>query len=153
MKNYSIQIMIVLLFITTNSFSAVKVVECKDEQGNRSFQQNCPPGSTQVGEKEIHTGANSKKESENANISAILYVIPDCEACIEIREFLGDRHIPITEKNVNDDIKVQKELTDLTGKLEVPTTVIGKEVITGYSRTKFMDALKAAGYIEKDSDS
>ena len=123
------------------------VFECEDEQGNRSFQKVCPPGSVQVGEKKLTTGSNAESgKSNNADIQATLYLIPDCVACDEVKEFLGARDIPITEKNVNEDIALQNELTDLAGSLKVPTTVIGDEVLIGYSRTKFLKALEAAGY-------
>lgn len=135
-----------------HAFAAVKIVECEDEAGNRSFQTTCPPGHTQLSEKKIKTGSDTDKaKSKASNINATLYVIPDCEACDEIKEFLDNRNISYTEKNVNEDIELQKELTDLTGSLKVPTTVIGDEVLTGYSRSKFMDLLKKAGYEESDA--
>jgi len=140
-----------LVFISSQGFAAVNVVECEDELGNRSFQKACPPGHTQIGEKKLSTGATQDSNNSNANIQATLYMIPDCEACDEIREFLGTRNIPITEKNVNDSIELQTELTDLTGALKVPTTVIGEEVITGYSRSKFLSTLEAAGFRDEDS--
>jgi glutaredoxin len=140
----------ILFIISSQGFAAVDIVECEDVEGNRSFQKVCPPGSSQIGKKKIATGTGAKEESKGANIEAILYSIPDCEACDEIREFLGNRNISITEKDVNDNIELQTELTELTGALKVPTTVIGEEVLTGYSRSKFLNVLKAAGY-EEDS--
>ncbi len=139
--------LLVSSLVFLNVHSAVNIVECEDEEGNRSFQKVCPPGFTKVGEKKLATGTSSKEtKSDNVSIHATLYMIPDCEACDEIREFLGARNIPITEKNANDDIEIQNELTELSGALKVPTTVIGADVITGYSRSKFLSALEAAGY-------
>ena len=143
---------ILLTPFSFNVISAVSIVECEDAQGNRSFQKTCPPGSTQLSTKKINTGSSNsaKKEANNVNVKATLYLIPDCEACEEIKEFLGSRNISIAEKNVNENIELQTELTDLTGSLKVPTTVIGDEVLTGYSRSKFIAALEAAGYKETD---
>jgi glutaredoxin len=152
MKHYtSILFLLTLSFTTFNIIAAVNIVECEDEQGNRSFQKICPPESTQVGEKKLNTGASLDNNNRNINIQAILYMIPDCEACDEIREFLGTRNISITEKNVNDNIELQNELTELTGALKVPTTVIGDEVLTGYSRSKFLSLLEAVGYKDDDT--
>lgn len=138
--------------ISINSFAAVNVVECEDKSGNRTFQKVCPPESKQVSEKKLTTGASSKKQNGNTNdIQATLYIIPDCEACEEIKEFLGNRNISITEKNVNDNLELQKELTALTGSLKVPTTVIGEEILTGYSRSKFIKVLESAGYKDNNS--
>ena len=153
MKKLSSCLFILLIpFFSVTSFAAVKVVECEDKSGNRTFQKVCPPDSMQVGEKKLTTGAESNNKDSNANnIQAILYLIPDCEACDEIKEFLGSRNISITEKNVNDNLELQKELTALSGSLKVPTTVIGEEILTGYSRSKFLSVLEAAGYKKEDS--
>ncbi len=141
-------LLLTLTFTSLNAIAAVKIVECEDAEGNRSFQKACPPDSTQVGEKSLKTGPNSTESSSNKDITATLYMVPDCEACDEIREFLGARKIPITEKDANESIEIQKELTELTGALKVPTTIIGEEVLTGYSRANFISALEAAGYKE-----
>ncbi len=144
--------LLVSVAVSIPSFAAVKIVECEDEDGNRSFQKTCPPGSRQLYEKKISTGTRSADEDAAAvDIEATLYLIPDCEACEEVKEFLSARNIPVTEKNVSEDIALQGELTDLTGALQVPTTVIGDEVLTGYSRSSFLEALKKAGFSEEES--
>jgi glutaredoxin len=141
--------------------AAVKVVECEDEQGNRSFQSACPPGSILVDEKKIPTGdipppplvrKSETDESGGANINATLYYIPECGPCDEVREFFQLRQVSITEKNVNENIEVQNELKELRGSLKVPATVIGEKVITGYNRSELIAALEAAGYKEKKAE-
>lgn len=141
-------LMISLLF-SLQAMAAVKIVECEDDEGNRTFQKTCPPGTTEVGAKQFSTGSGSAGAGQETDIQATLYLIPDCEACEEVKEFLGSRNIPITEKNVSDDLQLQNELTELTGALQVPTTIIGEEILTGYSRTNFLQALKKAGYEEE----
>lgn len=143
--------LLIAIFLSSFSFnviSAVSIVECKDADGNHSFHKVCPPGSSQIGERSIKLRTNSDNKTSNKNIQATLYLIPECEACDEIKEFLGSRNITITEKNVNENINLQTELTDLTGSLKVPTTVIGSEVLIGYNRSKFINALKEVGYNE-----
>ncbi len=150
MKNISIFFFTLLLFsINTNLYAAVKIVECEDEQGNRSFQKTCPPGSTQLSEKKFKT--SSSTTSNKTDIQATLYLIPDCESCEEVIEFLNARNIAVTEKDVSEDIELQNELTEISGSLKVPTTLIGDEILTGYSRSSFLEALAAAGFKEDDS--
>ena len=139
----------------TQIAAAVKVVECEDEQGNRTFESTCPPGTTLVDEKRIPTG-DKAPAGEDASagtatgvaVNATLYSIPECGPCDEVREFFQLRKIPITEKNVNENLEVQNELKELRGSLKVPATVIGEKVITGYNRSELLAALEAAGYQE-----
>ncbi len=144
-------LLLISIIVSLNTFAAVKIVECEDEDGNRSFQKTCPPGSRQLYEKKISTGGDAGEENSAVDIQATLYLIPDCESCEEVKDFLNARNIPFTEKNVSDDLKLQNELTDLTGTLKVPTTVIGEEVLTGYGRNNFLEALKKAGFSEEES--
>ncbi len=133
-----------LITFSLQGYSAVNIVECEDEQGERSFQKNCPPGSTQVGSKRISTGGSSK-EGNNPVIKATLYAIPECEECDEVREFLQAKNVSITEKNADESIEIQNELTEISGDLKVPTVVIGEEVIIGYKRSEIEAILLKAG--------
>ena len=145
-----LKIIFVAMFITSSmpGLAAVDIVECENEEGDRSFQKTCPPGSMQIGSKKINTGETRKTENTNSTINATMYMVPDCEACEETREYLNSMNIPIKEINVDGDAQLQKELAELTGSLKVPATIIGEEVITGYSRTKLKEALASAGYEE-----
>jgi len=136
-----------IIIFSLQGFAAVNIVECEDKEGNRSFQKTCPPGSTMVGKKKISTGGGLDSSSKSGNIQVILYLVPDCDVCDEVKEFLNVRNISITEKNVKDDIELQNELNELVGALKVPTTVIGDEIVSGYNRNSFKSALEAAGYI------
>jgi glutaredoxin len=154
-KNLSILISLCFFTASLNLLAAVKIVECEDEQGNRSFQKTCPPDTSMVGEKKINTGLGSsknKEKSNNVNIQATLYSVTECDACEEVKDFLSSKGISITEKDVSVDVDLQKELTDLSGALKVPTTVIGKEILTGYNRNEFIRILKEAGHSEETED-
>jgi glutaredoxin len=152
----------ILSLVCMQISAAVKVVECEDEQGNRSFQSACPPGSILVDEKKIPTGdkpppplvrkSETDDEAGSANINATLYYIPECGPCDEVREFFQLRQVSFTEKDVNENIEVQNELKELRGSLKVPATVIGEKVITGYNRSELIAALEAAGYKEKKAE-
>ena len=135
---------------------ADKVLQCKDEEGNISYQEFCPPGTTAVGEKQYGRKNKTSAESEttNADISATMYVVPDCDTCDLVREFLEFRKISVTEKNVNDSLEVQNELKDKTGSedLKVPVTFIGENSVTGYDRQQLQAALKSAGYTEPSQE-
>lgn len=129
--------------------AAVDIVQCEDSQGHRTFEAHCPPGTTQVGQKDYRTNvapAESDKKGKSEALTGVLYVVPDCSSCDQVKEFLQLRHISVTEKNVKDDVKLQEELKKKSGELRVPTLVIGDQVVTGSSRPELLNALTKAGY-------
>lgn len=128
------------------------IVECEDETGHRSFRKSCPPGYKTINEKVYSTSSGISKKRSSTNITATLYLIPGCELCDDVKEFLINRKIPITEKNVKDDIQLQEELKEKAGELRVPVVVIGEKVISGYQRNTMISALKEAGYIEENGE-
>ena len=147
-------IIVLTLTICLNSqlIAAVKVVECKDEQGNLSFHQACPPGYSMVGEKRIATGVGESEKVDPKDINATLYLISECAACDEAKEFLEVLGVTLNVINVTDDIKYQNIVKELAGELRVPVTVIGDEVIQGYNREKFENAMKNVGLQQEETD-
>ena len=154
MKQLQFIAIILAGIFSLQAMAAVKIVQCEDTQGNKSFRTACPPGTTQVNTMNVATGTGTPADQGKqgaANITATLYYIPDCDACDGVREYLHDRNIPITEKNVMDNVDLQKEMKEVSGKQSVPVVVIGKKVLIGYNRTDLKNALAAAGYVEKDT--
>ena len=122
-------------------FSAVDIVICEDEEGNQTFEKACSPGTSLVGEKKISVGKNSSGTVDLSKLNVVVYTIPDCETCENVAIYLKSRDIPFSEKDVSKDPKMQQELTKLSGKLSVPVTVIGEEVVSGYDREKIGNIL------------
>lgn len=149
-----IKILILSLILTTHVYAAVKVVECEDIEGNKSFQKSCPPGFSQVNEKKINTGGSKDKIEYTSNFkvkkSATLYVIPDCDTCEEVREFLRDNEVSITEIDVSNDYNLQTELEEIAGSLRVPVTIIDEKIIHGYKRSEFNAALDSSANITNE---
>lgn len=127
-------------------FAAVEVAECRDRDGRIEYHMRCPPGTTQENTKRL--GSQVRDEDANSRIRVTLYVIPDCASCVEVKEFLDYRKVAYDEKFVHEDIKLQTELKELSGKLSAPTVVIGESLLTGYNRDSLMNALREVGYVE-----
>lgn len=148
------------LFITMTLFilscspvlAAVKVVECEDAAGERTFQTACPPGTTQVSSRQIRTGsdASAGTASGGTGITATLYVTPECDPCEAVREYLEARDVAVTVKDASYEQAIQEELKELTGILRVPVVLIGEKTITGYDRSELSTALSDAGYVEAE---
>ncbi|MCZ6718945.1 MAG: glutaredoxin family protein [Gammaproteobacteria bacterium] len=145
-----------LYLFAASKLSAVKVYECVDEEGTHSFRDYCPPGSTPVGEKKLSTGQHPAGQDGGTRSSVdelaekypiTLYGIPECDACDLVRNFLNQREIPFTEKNVADDVDVQLELEEKIGSLSVPAITIGEDkVLMGYHPTRLKEEFDAIGY-------
>jgi len=140
----------ILISFSLQGFSAVNIVECEDEQGERSFRSACPPGTTQVGSKNVRTGSSSRDNDKSVIIKATLFSIPDCESCEEVKEFLQARGISFVEKNASVSIEIQQELITISGALKIPTTIIGEDVIVGYERSKLEEAYTKAGGVKPE---
>ena len=156
MKKSTALFALAFLFFSRPLF-AVSIVECEDQEGNRSFQKSCPPGYTELNRKSFYVkGAPGDRSGESAGglgmgQSATLYMIPACDSCEEAREFLEDNGVSVTEIDVSNDRAVQAEFEALAGELRVPVTVIDGQLIRGYSRAEFRAAL-AAGASGPDAD-
>ena len=129
---------------------AVSIVECEDQEGNRSFQKSCPPGYTELNRKDFYVkGAPGDRSTGEPAAglgmgqSATLYMIPACDTCEEAREFLEANGVSVTEIDVSNDYEAQAEFEALAGELKVPVTVIDGQLIRGYSRAEFRAALEA----------
>jgi len=141
-----------ICLFSANAF-AVKVYECEDELGNRSFEQQCPPGTTSVKEKNYSTRASSAASGQSKLVPLVLYFVPDCDVCDEVKEFLTVRNISFTGKNIKDNGALQQELKGKTaGNLRVPVLLIGDKAIAGYNRDSLASALTDAGYEIGDTD-
>ena len=138
-----------LLWLGAQCASAVTIVECVDSRGERSFQAACPPGTTQVDQRQIRTGEDTAPaaNAEAPVITATLYVVPNCDPCEDVRDFLQSRNVSVTVKDASTEQAVQEELKKVNGTLKVPVTVIGGKVLAGYSRSGLLEALEAEGYV------
>jgi glutaredoxin len=134
-------------YIVSSNALAVKVYECEDELGNRTFQAQCSPGSTPVSEKSYSTGRGSNSD-DNELASIVLYRVADCIVCDQVKDFVTDNKLTLTEKDVENDFDLQQELKNKNGgQLRVPILLIGDKVLSGYKPDELFSALTNAGYV------
>jgi len=153
MKHLIKQLITLLLCLITTSAGAVKVFECEDEQGNRTFQDHCPPGTIMIIEKNISVGKREQKApNTTANVTITFYTIPECDACDLARIYLKKQNLPFTEKDVSKDIELQKELQEKTNAVTVPVIMIGEKAIIGFNRKALNTELETAGFIKPETN-
>ena len=148
MKQLTLIPAFIVLLLCSNISWATDIRECEDELGERSFQKYCPAGSKFLGE---ITYSGKSPKSEAVLPALVLYSIPECDVCDEMRKDLSGKNITITEKNIKDNGELQLELKTKTGgDLRVPVLLIGEEVIAGYDAENLRIALTKAGYMADD---
>lgn len=132
------------LFIT--HAGAVKIYECVDAEGNRTFQDKCPNGTVPAQEKKYYTGV---KEANKPDVDITFYTVPDCVTCDVVRSLLDKYGASYTEKDIKSNIELQQEMMERTGSegsLSVPTLIIGEKSYVGYDKSGISNSLEAAGY-------
>ncbi|MCG8324098.1 MAG: glutaredoxin family protein [Thiotrichales bacterium] len=130
-----------MLFMA-NHATAVNIYECLDAEGNSTFQERCPPGTTPKSEKKYSTSGATNEPENSVNVSVILYVTPECQGCNRVRKFFANRDIPVVEKNIEDNIELQDELKGKIGNLSVPTADINGEFVSGYNEDALTHIMK-----------
>ena len=149
MKTATQIILLATLACASSSLWSAQIHQCEDEQGNRSFQKFCPPGSKSVSTKNYSVKSNKKDAGQNL---PSLTMYSECEVCDDMRKDLSSKSINVTEKNIKDNGELQQELKAKTGgDLRVPVLMIGEKVIAGYDAANLKTALQQAGYLQADT--
>lgn len=138
--------LILSLAVYASPAFAVNIYQCKDAQGNLSYQDHCPPGTTTLNEKQYSTATSDAGSTQSNTSPLTLYVVPNCDSCKQVEDFLAARGIAVSEKDVNKSIDLQNELRKAAGQLRVPALMVGDKALIGYNRSELLDALSKAGY-------
>jgi glutaredoxin-like YruB-family protein len=70
-----------------------------------------------------------------------VYTSNDCRWCGRAKEYLSERGVPYTEKNVEDDESVAMEALSLAGRRATPIIAVGTTVIVGFKQQELDEAL------------
>ena len=162
MKHIPLFLILLLCALNQRAAYAVTVVECVDEAGNSTFQDFCPPGTTPASQRDIKTGVpdtaaeaatQTPGQTEGTGNAAITFytTAKECDACLIIKDVLGQYGASFTEKNIDSDMAARQELMEKAGggagtPVTVPTVIINDQVISGFSKDTLVSALEKAGY-------
>ena len=155
MKYLTNSLSILVLSLSAFHVHAVTIQECVDDNtGEKSFQKNCPPGTTSVNALKLQTGKPSNAlELEPTNVDITLYAVPDCEACDVMRQTLEKYSASFTEVNIDGSSELQNKLKAAiggVGKVTVPVVIFGEKKIVGYDKATLISELEAAGFKDKN---
>ncbi len=71
-----------------------------------------------------------------------VFTTPTCAFCYALKEYLHDKKIKFTEKDLTKDNEAQKWVLNHTGQLAVPVTDIDNNVVIGFDRPKIEALLR-----------
>ena len=71
-----------------------------------------------------------------------VYSTPTCAFCFALKEYLHDKQVDFTEKDLTIDPDAQKWVLDHTGQLAVPVSDIDGSVVIGFDRPKIEALLR-----------
>jgi len=142
--NKTIYLLFLVCLLVSQPSIAVTIVECEDDEGNRSFQAHCPPDQTEVQKKKLSTSIPGPIQPD---ITPVMYMVENCRACDAVRKFFSGQDIGILEKNIDDNQDLQNELKGLVGDLKIPTIIIEDQILTDYKRDQLVSVLEEAGFI------
>jgi glutaredoxin len=124
-----------------------------DKDGRVHYTQTPPPADARDVRKKklggnIAESSNLPYATQRAaqNFPVTLYTSPDCGApCDNARSNLVKRGVPFREINVVDQ-KSGEDLKRVSGKIQLPTLVVGSQVQSGFLEDAYKGALDDAGY-------
>jgi glutaredoxin 3 len=70
----------------------------------------------------------------------VVYTAPGWPVCHAEMEFLSQRNIDFTEKNIRTDLEAMQEMVEMNSQ-STPTTVIDGQVIIGFDKEKISEML------------
>ena len=152
---------VIVLFSICGLAGAQSLYKWVDENGNVTYQDSPPPSNVEF-EEQTYTDPDEPlvEESDGSDPNEIedqltlavetspvsLYSIPACDSCDLVRLFLENNGVPFAEKDITDNLTLQKELQEIIGGLQVPTVLIGDKVVDGYSKSALREALIEKNY-------
>jgi glutaredoxin len=143
--------MIILLTLCAGA-QAGQLYRWTDEEGRVHYTDQPPPKNAKtaevrkLGDKAPDPNMPYPLKQAMKNFPVTLYSIDCGDICTKATALLNKRGIPYTDRNARED-EAREALGKLTeGKLEVPTLVVGKQVLRGFEEGAWHAALDAAGY-------
>lgn len=124
-----------------------------DEKGRTHISDTPPPASAKNVQKKAMPKSAAPEEQVHFEVAlamkdfpVVLYTSPKCgDLCGQAREALNKRGVPFKEVQVWNQ-ETAEELKKVSGAVEVPTTLVGRQTHVGFEQAVFDALLDSAGY-------
>ena len=146
-------ILFLLPFFLVEVINAAEMYRWVDDNGKVHYTDTPPPLTAKsVQKKELGNQAGDSQipyglQQAVKNFPVILYSSECGEPCSHATELLVSRGIPFSNKKPEKNPKDAEALKIITnGELAVPVLVIGKDILKGFEKNSWNNALDLAGY-------
>ncbi|HET7362169.1 MAG TPA: glutaredoxin family protein [Burkholderiales bacterium] len=135
------------------SSAQAQVYRWVDENGRVRYTDTPPPASAKAVERKKYGGTGSADagipyatQRAMREFPVSLYTAPECgKLCADAKALLDKRGIPHREITVSGNEAIE-DLKKASGKIQVPTLVVGADSVSGFEATAWNMALDRAGY-------
>ena len=137
-------------FLSSQTLSHADLYKWVDEKGVFHMSDTPPEAGTapkytveKTGSDETDTApqAAEAKDTKATRHEVVIYTTPACPYCKYAKEFLSQKGVFYTEKDVSTDPAARDEMIALTGKNAVPVIVIDGEPIVGFNGPRIEEKL------------
>ena len=139
-----------ILFCVAVPASAAQLYRWVDAQGRVEWRDTPPPASaTEVEQRKVQGNVTPTPavpysvQQAAKNFPVTLWTTGCGPACDKAKSHLARRGVPYVEKDAKANLD---ELKRLTGGLDVPVLLVGRQQLKGYAEPAWDEALNAAGY-------
>jgi len=151
MKFRNVCWVIALTVFSVVTAQAATLYKWVGKDGKISYHDQPPPEHAGYRVEEKNLGGREKTGTDESAAATekfpiVIYTAPKCAGCDLARAYLEKRKVPYSEKNVENDPKLQEELKKKSGALSVPTITVGSKVMNGYMESLLEGELDQAGY-------
>jgi len=142
----------VCLALASAPLAAAQLYQWKDADGRMIYSDQPPPPSVKNAQQKNFKGSVIEGSEPYAVRVArekhpiTLYTSACGTACDQARQFLIQRGVPFSSKDLQASEGARNEVQKLTGKLNVPVLLVGSDKIEGFSDSQWQAALDRAGY-------
>jgi glutaredoxin 3 len=70
-----------------------------------------------------------------------VYSTPSCPYCHQAKNYLSQKGVPFTDKDVATDLQAREEMVSKSGQLGVPVIDVDGQVVVGFNRPKIDELL------------
>jgi glutaredoxin 3 len=77
-------------------------------------------------------------------MKVVVYTTPTCPYCYQAKQFLSQRGVRFTEKNVAADPRAAQEMVRVSGQQGVPVITVDGQVVIGFNQPRLMQLLGQA---------